>query len=178
MPGGFCIEMLGLGGRFSTSFAYYGLAMDLQGFGVDIYLSQLVFGAVDIPAKLASVLAISCVGRRVAQGGSLALAGICILANIFVPMGGCRDGGRDGWRTMGWGTMGWRNKGQWDEGNGMGDNGMEDNGMRTMGWGKMGWRTMGWGQWDGGMGDNGMGDNGMGDGGQWDGEMWDNGMEQ
>ncbi|NWT47194.1 S22A6 protein, partial [Chroicocephalus maculipennis] len=72
--------------KFSTSFAYYGLAMDLQGFGVDIYLSQLVFGAVDIPAKLASVLAISCVGRRVAQGGSLALAGICILANIIVPM--------------------------------------------------------------------------------------------
>ncbi|NXK00743.1 S226B protein, partial [Corythaixoides concolor] len=70
---------------FSTSFAYYGLAMDLQGFGVDIYLSQLVFGAVDIPAKLASVVAISCVGRRVAQGGSLALAGICILANIIVP---------------------------------------------------------------------------------------------
>uniref|UniRef100_A0A8C3K0T9 Uncharacterized protein n=1 Tax=Calidris pygmaea TaxID=425635 RepID=A0A8C3K0T9_9CHAR len=67
-------------------FAYYGLAMDLQGFGVDIYLSQLVFGAVDIPAKLASVLAISCVGRRVAQAGSLALAGICILANIIVPM--------------------------------------------------------------------------------------------
>ncbi|NWZ60688.1 S226B protein, partial [Haliaeetus albicilla] len=84
--GGFCIATLGFGGRFSTSFAYYGLAMDLQGFGVDIYLSQLVFGAVDIPAKLASVLAISCVGRRVAQGGSLALAGICILANIFVPM--------------------------------------------------------------------------------------------
>ncbi|KAM6364530.1 solute carrier family 22 member 6 [Pluvialis apricaria] len=70
---------------FSTSFAYYGLAMDLQGFGVDIYLSQLVFGAVDIPAKLASVVAISCVGRRVAQSGSLALAGICILANIIVP---------------------------------------------------------------------------------------------
>ncbi|KAM6188577.1 LOW QUALITY PROTEIN: solute carrier family 22 member 6-like [Sarcoramphus papa] len=83
-PGGFC-GTVGFGGRFSTSFAYYGLAMDLQGFGVDVYLSQLVFGAVDIPAKLASVLAISCVGRRVAQGGSLALAGICILANIGVP---------------------------------------------------------------------------------------------
>uniref|UniRef100_A0A8B9ERI3 Solute carrier family 22 member 6 n=1 Tax=Anser cygnoides TaxID=8845 RepID=A0A8B9ERI3_ANSCY len=73
---------------FSTSFAYYGLAMDLQGFGVDIYLSQLVFGAVDIPAKLASVLAISGAGRRVAQGASLGLAGVCILANIIVPMGG------------------------------------------------------------------------------------------
>ncbi|KAM7028242.1 LOW QUALITY PROTEIN: solute carrier family 22 member 6-like [Acridotheres tristis] len=70
---------------FSTSFAYYGLAMDLQGFGFNVYLSQLVFGAVDIPAKLLSVLVISCLGRRVAQGGSLALAGLCILANIFVP---------------------------------------------------------------------------------------------
>ncbi|NXI07359.1 S22A6 protein, partial [Irena cyanogastra] len=70
---------------FSTSFAYYGLAMDLQGFGFNVYLSQLVFGAVDIPAKLLSVLVISCLGRRPAQGGSLALAGLCILANIFVP---------------------------------------------------------------------------------------------
>ncbi|KAM6995809.1 uncharacterized protein RBU47_014027 [Passerculus sandwichensis] len=70
---------------FSTSFAYYGLAMDLQGFGFNVYLSQLVFGAVDIPAKLLSVLVISCLGRRLAQGGSLALAGLCILANIFVP---------------------------------------------------------------------------------------------
>ncbi|NXR73456.1 S226A protein, partial [Pycnonotus jocosus] len=70
---------------FSTSFAYYGLAMDLQGFGFNVYLSQLVFGAVDIPAKLLSVLVISWLGRRLAQGGSLALAGLCILANIFVP---------------------------------------------------------------------------------------------
>ncbi|NXB08433.1 S22A6 protein, partial [Cnemophilus loriae] len=72
---------------FSTSFAYYGLAMDLQGFGFNVYLSQLVFGAVDIPAKLLSVLVISWLGRRAAQGGSLALAGLCILANIFVPSG-------------------------------------------------------------------------------------------
>lgn len=62
--------------------------MDLQSFGFNVYLSQLVFGAVDIPAKLLSVLVISCLGRRVAQGGSLALAGLCILANIFVPSGG------------------------------------------------------------------------------------------
>ncbi|XP_061204609.1 solute carrier family 22 member 6-like isoform X1 [Neopsephotus bourkii] len=70
---------------FSTSFAYYGLAMDLQGFGVDVYLSQLLFGAVDIPAKLVSALVIGGLGRRVAQGGSLALAGVCILANSAVP---------------------------------------------------------------------------------------------
>uniref|UniRef100_A0A8V0X6U5 Major facilitator superfamily (MFS) profile domain-containing protein n=1 Tax=Gallus gallus TaxID=9031 RepID=A0A8V0X6U5_CHICK len=71
---------------FSTSFAYYGLAMDLQGFGVDVYLSQLIFAAVDIPAKLVSVVVISGAGRRVAQAAALGLAGICILANAIVPM--------------------------------------------------------------------------------------------
>ncbi|XP_029467965.1 solute carrier family 22 member 6-B-like isoform X2 [Rhinatrema bivittatum] len=70
---------------FSTSFAYYGLAMDLQGFGVSIYLIQVVFGAVDIPAKFISVLVMTYIGRRVTQAGSLILAGLAILANIFVP---------------------------------------------------------------------------------------------
>ncbi|KAK2511331.1 solute carrier family 22 member 6-like protein [Columba guinea] len=70
---------------FSTSFAYYGLAMDLQGFGVDVYVSQLLFAAVDVPAKLASAVAVMRGGRRVAQGGSLALAGGCILATMLVP---------------------------------------------------------------------------------------------
>uniref|UniRef100_A0A8D0G4T8 Major facilitator superfamily (MFS) profile domain-containing protein n=1 Tax=Sphenodon punctatus TaxID=8508 RepID=A0A8D0G4T8_SPHPU len=70
---------------FSTSFAYYGLAMDLQNFGVNIYLILMVFGAVDFPAKLISVLTISFVGRRFTQALALILAGLAILANIFVP---------------------------------------------------------------------------------------------
>ncbi|XP_053134014.1 solute carrier family 22 member 6-B-like [Hemicordylus capensis] len=70
---------------FATSFAYYGLAMDLQNFGFNIYLTQLVFGAVDIPAKFISVMTITFVGRRFSQAASLILAGLCILANIFVP---------------------------------------------------------------------------------------------
>ncbi|KYO27835.1 hypothetical protein Y1Q_0006888 [Alligator mississippiensis] len=70
---------------FSTSFAYYGLAMDLQDFGVNIYLTQLIFGAVDFPAKLISVLTITFVGRRFSQAFALILAGLCILTNIFIP---------------------------------------------------------------------------------------------
>ncbi|XP_078061234.1 solute carrier family 22 member 6-A-like isoform X2 [Mustelus asterias] len=70
---------------FSTSFAYYGLAIDLQGFGVDIYLIQVIFGAVDIPAKFVGVLTLSYVGRRFTQGTSLILAGSIIIINIFVP---------------------------------------------------------------------------------------------
>ncbi|XP_015745373.2 solute carrier family 22 member 6-A-like [Python bivittatus] len=70
---------------FSTSFAYYGLVMDLQNFGGNIYLIQLFFGAVDFPAKFLSVLTISYIGRRFTQAAALILAGLTILANIFIP---------------------------------------------------------------------------------------------
>ncbi|GCB82626.1 hypothetical protein scyTo_0022039, partial [Scyliorhinus torazame] len=59
--------------------------MDLQGFGVDIYLIQFIFGAVDIPAKSMGFLTMSLIGRRFTQSSSLILAGSFILANIFVP---------------------------------------------------------------------------------------------
>uniref|UniRef100_UPI00398EBC77 solute carrier family 22 member 6-A-like n=1 Tax=Pristiophorus japonicus TaxID=55135 RepID=UPI00398EBC77 len=70
---------------FSTSFSYYGLAIDLQGFGVDIYLIQVIFGVVDIPAKLLAFVSLSQIGRRFTQCTSLTLAGSMILANIIIP---------------------------------------------------------------------------------------------
>ncbi|NXB08435.1 S226B protein, partial [Cnemophilus loriae] len=70
---------------FSTGFAYYGLAMDLQNFEFNIYVVQLIFGAVDIPAKLVSVLSLTYVGRRFTQAVALVLAGSAILANTLVP---------------------------------------------------------------------------------------------
>lgn len=76
-----CLSLL----WFATSFAYYGLVMDLQGFGVSIYLIQVIFGAVDLPAKLVCFLVINSLGRRPAQMASLLLAGICILVNGVIP---------------------------------------------------------------------------------------------
>ncbi|EGW04477.1 Solute carrier family 22 member 6 [Cricetulus griseus] len=70
---------------FATSFAYYGLVMDLQGFGVSMYLIQVIFGAVDLPAKFVCFLVINSLGRRPAQLASLLLAGICILVNGVIP---------------------------------------------------------------------------------------------
>ncbi|KAM6983379.1 solute carrier family 22 member 6 [Tautogolabrus adspersus] len=69
----------------STSFAYYGLAMDLQKFGVNIYLIQVIFGAVDIPAKVVITVTMSYIGRRPSQCGALIVAGVTILANLLVP---------------------------------------------------------------------------------------------
>ncbi|XP_061462704.1 solute carrier family 22 member 6-A-like [Rhineura floridana] len=70
---------------FATSFAYYGLAMDLQNFGFDIYLIQVAFGSIDIPAKLGSAIGMSYIGRRATQASSVIVAGLAILANTFVP---------------------------------------------------------------------------------------------
>ncbi|XP_070839904.1 solute carrier family 22 member 6 isoform X1 [Chaetodon trifascialis] len=70
---------------FSTSFAYYGLAMDLQKFGVSIYVIQIIFGAVDFPAKLLALGMLSYMGRRVSQAACLFLSALIIFANIFVP---------------------------------------------------------------------------------------------
>lgn len=74
--------------RFSISFSYYGLAMDLQNFGVSIYLIQVIFGAVDFPAKVVVTVSLSYIGRRVSLMVALFFAGLVIIANIFVPTGG------------------------------------------------------------------------------------------
>ncbi|XP_034088686.1 solute carrier family 22 member 6-A-like, partial [Gymnodraco acuticeps] len=70
---------------FATSFAYYGLAMDLQKFGVSIYQIQLIFGAMDFPAKLGALGMLSYLGRRVSQATCLFVSALFIFANILVP---------------------------------------------------------------------------------------------
>lgn len=61
--------------------------MDLEKFGVDIYLMQVIFGAVDIPAKVVINVAMSYLGRRPSQSGALIIAGVTILLNLLVPYG-------------------------------------------------------------------------------------------
>uniref|UniRef100_A0A8C5SNA2 Major facilitator superfamily (MFS) profile domain-containing protein n=1 Tax=Laticauda laticaudata TaxID=8630 RepID=A0A8C5SNA2_LATLA len=71
---------------FSVSFSYYGLVMDLQNFGVSIYLIQVIFGAVDFPAKLIVTITMSYIGRRVSLTAFLVTAGTIIITNLFVPL--------------------------------------------------------------------------------------------
>ncbi|XP_043931359.1 solute carrier family 22 member 6-A-like, partial [Protopterus annectens] len=70
---------------FATSFSYYGLALDLQKFGISIYLVQVFFAVIDIPAKIICMIVMSFVGRRTAQACALTAAGLTIITNIFVP---------------------------------------------------------------------------------------------
>ncbi|XP_043931328.1 solute carrier family 22 member 6-A-like [Protopterus annectens] len=70
---------------FSNSFAYYALAMDLQNFGFNIYLIQVVFGVIDIPFKLISTITMNFIGRRFNQFACLILPGLAIMSSLFLP---------------------------------------------------------------------------------------------
>ncbi|XP_053515151.1 organic anion transporter 3 isoform X4 [Artibeus jamaicensis] len=69
---------------FATGFAYYSLAMAVEEFGVNLYILQLIFGGVDIPAKFLAILSMSYLGRHNTLVAVLLLAGVTILALIFV----------------------------------------------------------------------------------------------
>ncbi|XP_036151777.1 solute carrier family 22 member 8 isoform X1 [Myotis myotis] len=77
----FCLSLA----WFSTGFAYYSLAMGVEDFGVNLYLLQVIFGGVDIPAKFITILSMSYLGRHTTEVIALLLAGASILALIFVP---------------------------------------------------------------------------------------------
>ncbi|XP_072887478.1 solute carrier family 22 member 6-A-like isoform X1 [Hemitrygon akajei] len=70
---------------FSISFSYYGLAVDLQRYGMNIYLIQVIFSAIDIPAISITYILMRYVGRCFTECVSLILAGSIIFINIFIP---------------------------------------------------------------------------------------------
>ncbi|KAM4603357.1 solute carrier family 22 member 7-like [Polymixia lowei] len=64
---------------------YYGITLNVTGFGVNIYLTQFIYGAIEVPAKILIYYSLTKIGRRLNQAGTLVLTGICIFSNIFIP---------------------------------------------------------------------------------------------
>ncbi|XP_037696347.1 solute carrier family 22 member 11 isoform X2 [Choloepus didactylus] len=70
---------------FVQFMSYYGLVLDLQSLGRDIFLLQVLFGAVDFVGRFFVPLGLRCFGRRKAIASALFLSGVSILANVLVP---------------------------------------------------------------------------------------------
>nr|XP_019593407.1 PREDICTED: solute carrier family 22 member 11 isoform X1 [Rhinolophus sinicus] len=70
---------------FAIMFSYYGLVFDLQNLGSDIFLLQVLFGAVDFLGRGANTFLLRFFGRRGILASFQAMAGLSILANILVP---------------------------------------------------------------------------------------------
>ncbi|XP_042255729.1 solute carrier family 22 member 13b [Thunnus albacares] len=70
---------------FATSLMYYGLSLNVGNFGLDIYLTQFIFGMVELPARLGCLPFIQHFGRRICQTGALLFGGAACLGILAVP---------------------------------------------------------------------------------------------
>ncbi|XP_034024770.1 solute carrier family 22 member 13-like [Thalassophryne amazonica] len=70
---------------FATTLMYYGLALNIGSFGLNIYLTQFIFGLVEIPAYLACLASTQYFGRRPSQAGYLLFGGAACLLFLVIP---------------------------------------------------------------------------------------------
>ncbi|XP_052663602.1 solute carrier family 22 member 13-like isoform X2 [Harpia harpyja] len=70
---------------FVNSLVYYGLSLNVTNFGLDIYLTQLAFGAVEIPARIGCIFILQWFGRKKSQAVLLLLSGLVCLIITGIP---------------------------------------------------------------------------------------------
>nr|XP_020457695.1 solute carrier family 22 member 7-like [Monopterus albus] len=77
---------------FGVACTYYGISLNIAGFGVNIYLTQFLYAAIEMPAKLLVVFFLVRIGRRLSQTAAIVLTGLCVFCNMFIPqeMRSCR----------------------------------------------------------------------------------------
>ncbi|XP_077872867.1 solute carrier family 22 member 22 isoform X3 [Ictidomys tridecemlineatus] len=70
---------------FSVTFSFYGLLLDIENLGKNIFLTQFLLGITDFPSKCLSYFILKYINRRPSSGFSLIIIGVSILIPIFVP---------------------------------------------------------------------------------------------
>lgn len=73
--------------RFAGAISFFGIIINLQHFGSNIFLFQVVFGILTILVRCLALYPLNKVGRRPTQMLFMFLVGLSILINIFVPQG-------------------------------------------------------------------------------------------
>nr|XP_046233267.1 solute carrier family 22 member 7a [Scatophagus argus] len=71
---------------FAVAFLYYGISFRISGFGVSIYLTQFIYGAIEVPAKILTFFILDWIGRRNGQAGFLITTGALIGINTAIPL--------------------------------------------------------------------------------------------
>uniref|UniRef100_A0A3B4T6B2 Solute carrier family 22 member 13a n=1 Tax=Seriola dumerili TaxID=41447 RepID=A0A3B4T6B2_SERDU len=73
--------------RFSLNLALYCLYLNMGNFGLSIFVTQLLFGAIEIPANLFSMWLLEVFGRRVLFIATLLAGGLSCVLILAVPQG-------------------------------------------------------------------------------------------
>ncbi|XP_016890631.1 solute carrier family 22 member 7-like [Cynoglossus semilaevis] len=69
---------------YGVAFTYYGISLNITGFGLNPYLTQFIFAFIEMPMKIGVYFSLNKMGRRNCQSGSLLLTGLCLFINMFV----------------------------------------------------------------------------------------------
>ncbi|XP_012689680.1 solute carrier family 22 member 7-like [Clupea harengus] len=72
---------------FGVAFTYYGISLNVTGFGLNIYLTQFIYAFIEMPGKIGVYYFLNKIGRRPGQVWTLLLTGVCLIVNMFVPLG-------------------------------------------------------------------------------------------
>lgn len=73
--------------RYGVASTYYGISLNITGFGLDIYLTHFIYAIIELPAKFIIYFSLKKFGRRVNQVGTQVLTGVCIIITIITPKG-------------------------------------------------------------------------------------------
>lgn len=73
--------------RYGVQLTYYGISLNISGFGLNLYLTQFIFASIEMPTKIGVYFFVEKVGRRSGEMGALLLTGVCLFINLFVPKG-------------------------------------------------------------------------------------------
>ncbi|XP_021005625.1 solute carrier family 22 member 7 [Mus caroli] len=74
---------------FGVNFSYYGLTLDASGLGLNVYQTQLLFGAVEVPSKITVFFLVRRVGRRLTEAGMLLATALTFGISLLVSSGMC-----------------------------------------------------------------------------------------
>ncbi|XP_051265873.1 solute carrier family 22 member 6 [Dicentrarchus labrax] len=69
---------------FANVLVYYGLSLNISDFGMNIYLTQMIFGLVEMPARTITLFTLNR-SRKISQLAFLAVGGTACLLTIFIP---------------------------------------------------------------------------------------------
>ncbi|XP_069092476.1 solute carrier family 22 member 7-like [Pleurodeles waltl] len=71
---------------FSMSFTYYGISLNISGFGVDMYLTQFIYGAIEMPFILSIYILMDKYGRRRSMAWPMLITGFSLGINVIIPV--------------------------------------------------------------------------------------------
>lgn len=66
---------------------FYGISFNITGFGLNMYLTQLVYALIELPTKIGVYYVLDLIGRRTTMTGAMLMSAVCLGINMLIPDG-------------------------------------------------------------------------------------------